>query len=121
MTWLQELYGRNPGRLGRDRDAEDERPAQQQDPTLCADSTVDALFTVTIRGRQRTYAFKGELYWRLADGGVMASYPRRIAARWGGVPSHLDTVLVYEPRPGASQTLFFFKVTVDQLHSVPVV
>ncbi|KAF0289578.1 Matrix metalloproteinase-24 [Amphibalanus amphitrite] len=115
---IQELYGKNPDRLGDDRDrAADDHQGGEADPALCREGSLDALFTVTVRGRSRTYLFRGASYWRLADDGVMAGYPRDIADRWGGVPAYVDAVLVYSPRPAAADTLFFFKTTIDAVNT----
>ncbi|XP_043191576.1 matrix metalloproteinase-24-like [Amphibalanus amphitrite] len=120
---IQELYGKNPDRLGDDRDrAADDHQGGEADPALCREGSLDALFTVTVRGRSRTYLFRGASYWRLADDGVMAGYPRDIADRWGGVPAYLDAVLVYSPRPAAADTLFFFKGSqVWRMTEMPIV
>ena len=84
---------------------------EEEDPILCSDSSIDAMATVSVGKRRRTYVFKDDLYWRLTNVSVEAGYPRKISSAWRGVPDNLDAVLVYSPRGGKKEILFFFKVT----------
>ena len=79
---------------------------EEPDPTLCTDSSVDAMLTLDMSGKKRTYAFKGENYWRLTSTGVERGYPKRIREMWGGLPGNLDAILPNEE----SNRIYFFKV-----------
>ena len=54
---------------------------------LCQDSSVDSMLT-TLEGD--TYAFKGEIYWKLTEDALAPGYPRSIHEDWGGLPSGIQ-------------------------------
>ena len=56
---------------------------------------------------ERTYFFKGELFWRWENGRIAQSnppYPRRIRDGWTGIPDNLDAAFVWS---GNGRTYFF--------------
>ena len=108
--YRQELYGVPQNMLTSTSGGRGEETKEEGDSTLCADTSVDAMFTVTLRGRRQTFVFKGDDYWRLTDGGVVTGYPKKIADRWGGVPGNIDAAFVYVPRFSTQEKLFFLKV-----------
>ncbi|KAK7869885.1 hypothetical protein R5R35_006688 [Gryllus longicercus] len=76
-------------------------PASSPDRALCADARVDAMFN---SAEGVTYAFKGDVYYKLNDAGVEPGYPKRIADSWVGLPGHIDAAFTY--RNGKT---YFFK------------
>jgi len=63
----------------------DSTPGGEED--LCQDSSVDSMLT-TLEGD--TYAFKGEIYWKLTEDAIAPGYPRSIHEDWGGLPSGIQ-------------------------------
>ena len=78
---------------------------ERPDATLCADSSVDAMVTLDVKGEKRTYVFKGKKYWRLTRTGVEKGYPRLTVEMWGGVSGNLDAILA----DAESNKIYFFK------------
>ncbi|XP_070572236.1 stromelysin-3-like [Ptychodera flava] len=64
-------------------------PNPNPNPAFCPRS-LDAI-TETKDGN--TYAFKGEIYWRLTDGHVDAGYPKLIKDYWSGLKGNFDAVV----------------------------
>ena len=89
------------------RDPSASGDSEEPDPILCTDSAPDAMITVAVGSEMRTYAFKGQYYWRLTKTGIEKGYPRLIREAWDGVPDNLDAVLPYEE----SNRIYFFKVS----------
>lgn len=57
---------------------------------ICANATLD---TITVLGNGTTYAFKGDLYWRLNQLSFESGYPRHIAKDWDGLPPNIDAAV----------------------------
>lgn len=59
------------------------RPARpNNDNELCSDPKIDAMFN-THDGK--TYAFKGNQYYRLTENAVAEGYPKLISEGWPGL------------------------------------
>ena len=83
------------------------RPTQPSSgESYCRDSSLDAIFTTS---DQRTYGFKGDIYYRFADRGLEASYPRLIRQYWPGVPDNLDAAMSLASGPSGREEIWFFK------------
>uniref|UniRef100_T1INB6 PNPLA domain-containing protein n=1 Tax=Strigamia maritima TaxID=126957 RepID=T1INB6_STRMM len=71
-----------------------------QEGELCSDSRIDAIFSVG----KRSYVFKGDYYWEVADEGLADGYPRQIKKDWKGLPSNIDAAFTY-----SNGKTYFFK------------
>uniref|UniRef100_A0A915JFF3 Peptidase metallopeptidase domain-containing protein n=1 Tax=Romanomermis culicivorax TaxID=13658 RepID=A0A915JFF3_ROMCU len=69
---------------------------------ICNDTSLDAITTI---GNGTTYAFKGNLYWRLNKESYDSGYPRLITDGWSNLPNHVDAALT-----DISGDTYFFKV-----------
>uniref|UniRef100_A0A7G3AQ15 Putative matrix metalloproteinase-19 isoform x1 n=1 Tax=Lutzomyia longipalpis TaxID=7200 RepID=A0A7G3AQ15_LUTLO len=60
---------------------------------LCKDAKIDAIFN---SADGMTYAFKGDMYYRLTENAVAEGYPKRISEGWPGLPGNIDAAFTYK-------------------------
>ena len=99
ITGIQKLYGEKTGR------AEPSGPdgGLGDNDVLCGGGGVDTMVTME---DDVTYAFKGDIYWKLNDVMVEVGYPKRISDEWEGMPGDLDASFTW-----TNGKTFFFKGT----------
>ncbi|XP_058837525.1 matrix metalloproteinase-19 isoform X1 [Topomyia yanbarensis] len=92
---IQALYGRktsNSGGFNPPRPTQ--RPVQKDpDSELCSSPKIDAMFN---GADGNTYAFKGDMYYKLTENAVAEGYPRRISEGWPGLPGNIDAAFTYK-------------------------
>ncbi|XP_055700592.1 matrix metalloproteinase-2 isoform X4 [Phlebotomus papatasi] len=60
---------------------------------LCKDAKIDAIFN---SADGMTYAFKGNMYYRLTESAVAEGYPKPISEGWPGLPGNIDAAFTYK-------------------------
>lgn len=75
-------------------------PGEVEEGELCSNSAIDTVF----QSKKRTFAFKGELYWEVADEGLADGYPRSIAKDWDNLPANIDASFTW-----TNGKTYFFK------------
>lgn len=92
MQGIQALYGRKTNGLNPSA-RPSPRPARpNHDNELCTDPKVDAMFN-THDGK--TYAFKGNQYYRLTENAIAEGYPKLISEGWPGLPGTIPQQFVW--------------------------
>ena len=61
---------------------------------------------IQVIGNGSTYAFKGDLYWKLSDASYEKGYPRTIMDDWDGLPGGIDAAVT-----DFDGNTYFFKVS----------
>ncbi|XP_067014359.2 matrix metalloproteinase-14 isoform X2 [Anabrus simplex] len=102
---IQALYGKksrtSPSSTSTSTSRPAKKPATTENKELCLDSSVDTMFN---SAEGVTYAFKGDMYYKLNDEGVEPGYPKRISQSWVGLPGNIDAAFTYK-----NGKTYFFK------------
>ena len=76
------------------------RETKPPDEDLCKNSTIDSIITM----EDGTYAFKGNMFWKLTEDSVLPGYPKNISKFWKGLPGKIDASFTW-----SNGKSFFFK------------
>ena len=97
---VQALYGTKQTTVLAPRFGDTPKETKPPDEDLCKNSTIDSIITM----EDGTYAFKGNMFWKLTEDSVMPGYPKNITRFWKGLPGKIDASFTW-----TNGKSFFFK------------